>query len=133
MTRYLLDTNHLSPLVTTGHPIRHAVLERAAAGDVFAIPAPVLSEFLFGIGLLPRARENQATWRDLADSFTYYRIDRHDAEAAAELRLRLRALGRQLALVDALVAVVALRHGLTLLTTDGDFEAIPGLERENWR
>ena len=35
---------------------------------------------------------------------SYYTVDRQDAEAAAELRLRLRRSGRQLALVDALVA-----------------------------
>ena len=69
MTRYLLDTNHLSPLVTPGHPVRALVLERAAAGDSFTIPAPVLSEFLYGMALLPRRDENQALWRELADNF----------------------------------------------------------------
>ncbi|CUS04416.2 Ribonuclease VapC [Candidatus Promineifilum breve] len=132
MTRYLLDINHLSPLVTVGHSLRQTVLERIAAGDNFAIPAPVLSEFLFGIGLLARAAENQAAWQELAGAFGYYHIDRQDAEAAAELRLRLRRAGRQLALIDALVAVVALRQGLTLLTTDGDFDAVPGLDRQSW-
>lgn len=133
MTRYLLDTNHLSPLVTAGHPVRNVILERVAAGDSFAIPVPVLSEFLFGIGLLPRRQENQDAWQALASEFGFYHVDRQDAEAAAELRLRLRQVGRQLALVDALVAVVALRYDLTLLTTDGDFDAVPGLEHENWR
>lgn len=133
MTRYLLDTNHLSPLVTAGHPIRQMVLERMAAGDDFAIATPVLSEFLFGIGLLPRGRENQAVWMELAGAFGYYAIDRQDAEVAAELRLRLRRSGRPLALVDALVAALALRHNLTLLTTDGDFDAVPTLHRQNWR
>lgn len=132
MNRYLLDTNHLSPLVTAGHPVRALIMARTAAGDSFAIPTPVLSEFLYGVGLLPRRDENQALWGQLADNFGYYHVDRHDAEAAAELRLRLRAAGRQLALVDALVAVVALRHGLTLLTTDADFAAVPGLPQENW-
>ncbi len=133
MTRYLLDTNHLSSLVTAGHPIQQMVLERMAAGDNFAIPTPVLSEFLFGIRLLPRGRENQDRWAKLADKFGYYAIDRQDAEAAAELRLRLRRNGRQLALVDALVAALALRHDLTLMTTDGDFDAVPTLHRQNWR
>ena len=133
MTRYLLDTNHLSPLVTAGHPIRQIVLERMAAGDDFAIPTPVLSEFLFGIGLLPRGRENQAVWAELAGEFGYYTVDRQDAAAAAELRLHLRRSGRQLALVDALVATLALRHDLTLLTTDADFAAVPTLHRQNWR
>ena len=133
MTRFLLDTNHLSPLVTAGHPIQQMVLERMVAGDDFAIPTPVLSEFLFGIGLLPRGRENQDLWTKLAGKFGYYAIDRQDAEAAAELRLRLRRIGRQLALFDALVAALALRHDLTLLTTDGDFDAVPTLHRQNWR
>ena len=132
MTRYLLDTNHLSPVVTVGHPVRQAILERLAAGDSFAIPTPVLSEFLFGIRLLPRATENQAAWQEIGNVFGYYHVDRQDAEAAAELRLRLRRVGRQLALVDALVAVVALRQRLTLLTTDADFDAVPGLDRQSW-
>ena len=33
---------------------------------------------------------------------------------------------------DALIAAVALRRDLTLLTTDGDFAAVPGLLCENW-
>lgn len=132
MTRYLLDTNHLSPLIMPGHPVRALVLERATAGDSFAIPAPVLCEFLYGIRLLPRSAENETAWLGLADTFGYYGVDRRDAEAAAELRLRLRKVGQQLALVDALIAIVALRHGLTLLTTDADFAAIPDLQKENW-
>jgi tRNA(fMet)-specific endonuclease VapC len=132
LTRYLLDTNHLSPLIAADHPVRALVLERASAGDSFAIATPVLSEFLFGLGQTARREENQSAWSQLAAHFGYYHIDRQDAEAAAELRLRLRAVGRQLALVDALVAVIALRHGLILLTTDSDFAPIPGLSQENW-
>jgi tRNA(fMet)-specific endonuclease VapC len=51
---------------------------------------------------------------------------------AAALQSSLRRAGRQLATVDALLAAVALRHGLTLLTTDGDFDAVPNLRLENW-
>ncbi|RIK38099.1 MAG: hypothetical protein DCC55_22160 [Chloroflexi bacterium] len=34
--------------------------------------------------------------------------------------------------VDALIAALALRYELTLLTTDKDFWAVPGLRMENW-
>lgn len=34
--------------------------------------------------------------------------------------------------VDALIAVVALRYNLTLLTSDQDFTAIASLPQENW-
>jgi tRNA(fMet)-specific endonuclease VapC len=133
MTRFLLDTNHLSPLVTLSHPLRQRIQEQINAGDSFAIAAPALAEFLFGIGTLPRARQNQELWRDMADSFTYYNVERQDAEEAAELRLNLRRIGHQLAAFDALIAVVALRNDLTLLTNDGDFAAIPEIKLENWR
>lgn len=56
-------------------------------------------------------------------------IDRADAEQAADLQLQLRCQGWQLATVDALIAVVALR---SLLTADKDFVANPALKQENW-
>ncbi len=65
MAAYLLDTNHASPLVTRGHPLRQRVRDRAAAGDTFAICVPVLTETLFGISLLPRALQNRTEWARL--------------------------------------------------------------------
>ena len=38
-----------------------------------------------------------------------------------------RRQGWQLATIDALIAAIALRYNLILLTTDQDFRAIPGL------
>ncbi|MCB0189396.1 MAG: PIN domain-containing protein, partial [Caldilineaceae bacterium] len=51
---------------------------------------------------------------------------------AVDLQLSLRKSGWQLASFDALIAAVALRHKLTLLTTDRDFQAVDGLLTENW-
>ena len=55
-----------------------------------------------------------------------------DAEFAAQLQISLRKRGWQLETVDALIATIALRYDLTLLTTDRDFEAIPDLQQANW-
>ena len=132
MARYLVDTNHLSPLVTYGHPLRERVLIQLNQGNEFAIPAPVLTEFLFGILLVPRAKANQMEWERLRDAFGYYAIGREEAEEAAALQIALRLQGRQLATVDALIATLAVRNGLILLTTDRDFEPIRQLQRENW-
>jgi hypothetical protein len=62
---YLLDTNHASPLVTLGHPLRQRVLERLEAGDTFAVCVPVVAETVSGIGILPRAAQNRAEWARL--------------------------------------------------------------------
>lgn len=132
MADYLLDSNHISPLITPGHALRQRILERHEAGDTFAIAAPALTEVLFGIRLLPRAQAALLEWNELRAKFNYYSINRLDAEHAAALQVALRRQGWQLATVDALIAAVALRHNLILLTTDQDFAAIPGLRQQNW-
>lgn len=132
MTTYLLDTNHASPLVTPLHPLRLRVLQQLDAGDHFAICVPVLTETLFGIGILPRAAQNRAEWAQLQPRLPCYIPDETDAELAADLQIALRRQGKQLATVDALIAVITLRYDLILLTTDGDFRAVPNLQHENW-
>jgi predicted nucleic acid-binding protein len=132
MARYLLDTNHLSPLISVGHPLRQRVLVQLRQGDDFALPVPALTELLYGIHLTPRAVQNLAEWQRLRHSLGVYPINQYEAEQAAELQISLRRRGWQLATVDALIAAVALHHNLVLLTTDGDFAAVPGLEYENW-
>jgi len=133
MKPYLLDTNHLSPLVTIGHPFRQIILTHLQAGDTFAIAAPALNEFLFGIGVLPRAKQNFIEWETLKPYFYIYSVDQVDAEQSAKLRLVLREQGWQLGIIDSLIAVVALRNDLILLTTDQDFLGVPNLKQKNWR
>ena len=132
MAGYLLDTNHLSPMVTLTHPLRKQILERVHQGDKFSIPIPALSEMLYGIQTIARAKQNIAEWKTISILFDYYPIDRTDAEKAATLRVNLRRQGKQLAIIDSLIAAVALRNRLILLTTDKDFNAISDLVKENW-
>ena len=132
MANYLLDTNHASPLVTLSHPLRQRILYRLNDGDNFATCVPVITETLFGIALLPRATRNLAEWKRLKSLLPCYIPDETDPEFAAELQISLRSRGRQLETVDALIASVALRYDLTLLTTDQDFQAIPNLSQANW-
>jgi predicted nucleic acid-binding protein len=130
---FLLDTNHISPLVTIGHPLRKIILDHLKTGTQFSIAAPALNEFLFGISTLPRARQNLTEWERLKQDFNIYSIDQTDAELSAKLRISLRQKGWQLGIIDSLIAVVALRYDLTILTTDKDFSRIPHLKQENWR
>lgn len=101
-------------------------------GDRFAIGVPALVELLYGIQVIPRSRQNVVEWEQLRSIFLFYHIDQTDAEQAATLQVTLRQRGHQLQTVDALIAAVALRYGLTLLTTDRDFLAVTGLVQENW-
>lgn len=132
MARYLLDSNHASPLVTLHHPLRKKVLAGWAAGDEFSLCVPVLAETLFGTSVLPRAVANRAEWQQLRQRLTCYQLEEKDAEYAVDLQLSLRAKGRQLEMADALIAAIAIRYDLILLTEDKDFRPITQLEQENW-
>lgn len=90
MADYLLDTNHASPLVTLSHPLRERVLLRLDAGDTFMLCVPVITETLFGIGLLPRATQNLAEWQQFRRQLPCILPDETDAEFAAELQISLR-------------------------------------------
>src|SRR2546422_11722438 len=68
MENYLLDTNHAAAWLRLGHPLRQRVLLRLQAGDTFAITVPVITETLYGIGLLPRGTQNLAEWARLRPS-----------------------------------------------------------------
>jgi tRNA(fMet)-specific endonuclease VapC len=118
--------------MTPGHPLRKRVLAHMQRDDTFCVPVPALTELLYGIQLLPRATANLVEWQRLRSAFIYYQLEQVDAEKAANLEVILRKRGRQLATVDAFIAVIALRYGLTLLTTDYDFDAIEQIKCENW-
>ena len=133
MTAYLLDTNHLSPFVTLEHPLRIRILEQLENGDSFSTCTPIVTELLFGIGTLPRAKITFAEWQRLRPFLFYYTIEERDAELVAELQISLRKRGRQLETADAMIAAIALRNELTILTTDNDFKSVPGLLTKNWR
>lgn len=119
-------------MVTADHQLRLQVFERRKHGDRFSVAAPSLTEVLYGISLLPRAQANLTEWARVKSSFNYYTIDTVVAEEAAALQVKLRRQGWQLGTVDALIAAVALRYDLILLTTDKDFRGIGDLKQENW-
>jgi len=117
---YLLDSNHASTLVTQGHIVRKRIIARITAGGIFCVILPVVTEVVFGFSTLPRAIQNMQEWATIRPSLLLVDVDEEDAFNAAMLQVALRRRGRQLATVDALIAIAALRYGLTLLTTDKD-------------
>jgi len=132
MTSYLLDTNHASPLVTPGHPLRDRVLNELQVGSSSLIAVPALAELWFGLLASRRMLRNLAEWQLLEPKIDCLSIEEMDGKTAASLQKLLRNIGRDLKTPDALIAAVALRYDFVLLTTDLDFSPIPGIKLENW-
>ena len=96
-----------------------AALRSALEGgeEIVVTTGLVLQELLQGF-TGPRAR------RDIVERFAALPMvspDREDHIDAAALRNACRRSGVQLGTIDALLAQLCIRHGLTMLTADNDF------------
>lgn len=129
MRRYLLDT---APLAALLHARPAAVnlltplLQRHEAATSILAYAEVI-EYIKGLADYARYR---AALRMLLGEVYPYFVTYPIVERYAEIRRNLRSpygpglIGD----MDTLIAATALEHNLTVITTDGDFERVPGLK-----
>jgi hypothetical protein len=97
------------------------VLIRAIeSGETLLTTGLALQELLQGF-LGPKSRDQIL---DRFSSVPLLAPDRDDHVRAAELRNRCRRNGVQVGTIDALLAQLCIRHDLTMLTTDKDFNRI---------
>jgi tRNA(fMet)-specific endonuclease VapC len=132
VTAYLLDTNHLGAALDNESRVYERILAARRQGSRVGTCAPVLCELAVGIEQTARRETN---WRSLGVFLRQIRIWPIDAVTAriyGEIYNDLRSRGRVLSQVDMMVAALAKRMKLTVLTTDGDFEAVPDVRVENW-
>ncbi len=90
------------------------------SGDTLLTTGLVLQELLQGFAG-PKARAQ------ILDRFSAVPLvvpDREDHIRAAELRNLCRRAGVQVGTIDAFLAQLCIRHGLTMLSTDNDFNRI---------
>jgi tRNA(fMet)-specific endonuclease VapC len=132
MNRYLLDTNHLSAYLDRRPNIEHRIDTALRSGDRFGICLPVLCEYRTGIRLGQRFKRNLGRLHAALAVLRLWPADEETAAEFADLFRELQSEGRMLSQFDLLIAAVARRHRLTLLTADNDFQPVRGLNMENW-
>lgn len=132
MTKYLLDTNHLSAYLAR-HPTLEARIDSAMrAGDRFGLCLPVLFEYRGGIRL---GRYYQRNLSRLRASLTLFRLWPMDVDTSgefADLFRECREQGRVMSQFDMTIAAVARQQDLVLLSADQDFKGVARLKWENW-
>lgn len=133
MSRFLLDTNAVMDCIFKRRCVDERVLAARLAGHKIGTGLPVVAEMLGGI-------ENSAT-RDanlviVNRNLSLFRLWPFTLEAAREygrLYAVLRRSGRTIQPVDLMVAAIALTlGGCTVVTSDSDLSAVPGLNVVNW-
>ncbi|MEP7364284.1 MAG: type II toxin-antitoxin system VapC family toxin [Acidobacteriota bacterium] len=126
--RFLLDTNIIIDLLAGAQAV-HSHLEEAV--EVF-LPAIALGELFFGAAKSGRPAENLAKIERFASGRAIVPCDLDVAREYGRVKQRLKEQGRPIPENDIWIAATAIRHEMTLVTRDGHFNAVDGLQLANW-
>jgi tRNA(fMet)-specific endonuclease VapC len=124
----ILDTNALSAWAD-GDPAMEPLLRTASR---LVIPVVVIGEFEFGIRQ-SRHASRYAEWLAVnLDTVEVARIDRAIAAVYGAVRLELKRAGTPIPINDTWIAAVARHERLPIISRDGHFDAVRGVERVSW-
>lgn len=133
MKRFLLDTGIAGDYINGRNQVRQRAKDEIARGSRVGICVPVLAELYYGAEW---SRDPRRTMRLLLRALPTWRVWPLTNGAAAEygrLRAELDRIGRPMQQIDVLIAAVAFALGnCTVVTSDSDLSAVPGLVVENW-
>jgi tRNA(fMet)-specific endonuclease VapC len=132
---YLLDTNACIVLINNTSPSVRARLQKALAQDEKVLVSSVVAfELWYGVAKSARPEANARLVETFfAGPMSLLAFEPEDAKVAGRVRASLEAVGKPIGAYDLLIAAQALRHQLTLITTNGrEFSRVKGLEWEDW-
>jgi tRNA(fMet)-specific endonuclease VapC len=133
MKRFLFDSGIASDYMNR----RGGVFERAKAevarGNKIGIGTPVLGELVCGVELSTTRERNRYLLRRHLANWVLWSFDDKAAEDFGRLRAELRRLGRLMQVPDMQIAAIAKTlPNCTVVSSDSDLLAVPGLSVENW-
>lgn len=133
MRRYLLDTNTASQLIEKRGRVPERVREARRAGDRIGMGIPVLAELYYGVEFSATRDRNLQRLRHALGELIIWPFEERAAAEFGRLRAELRRGGRPMQVIDIMIAAIAFSLGnCTVVSSDSDLFAIPGLTVENW-
>lgn len=125
---YLLDTNIVIAI------LRDKPLLSPLPSDLarVAISVVVLGELTYGAFKSQRRDDELAALHAFIATMQVHASTPMTSGRFAELKHYLAVIGNPLPENDVWIAATALEHGLTLVTRDAHFDAIPHLTKERW-
>lgn len=131
--RYLLDSNALTALINKREPVTQRAREARGRGCRVGTCEPVVAEMLSGIEGSTSRETNLIRLNRGLKRLACWPLDRRASEAYGRLAADLRRRGRPMQVVDMMLGAIAISLGnCTVVTTDSDLSAVPGLSVENW-
>jgi tRNA(fMet)-specific endonuclease VapC len=131
MTRYLLDTNIASCIITGNSPAVDRRLGRVAMADL-AISAVTEGELRFGAARLPHATRLHNLIEDFFLRVAILPWDSNAAQQYGQLRATLEREGQPMGNLDVMIGAHALALDAILVTDDRAFARIKKLKIEDW-
>ncbi len=133
MRRYILDTNAVNALINHLHGVDLRAQRARRSGAKVGTCGPVVGEFFYGLELSSSRDDNMKRATVGVRKLTLWPFDLAAGVEFGRLRAELRRIGRAMQIVDMQLAATALTMGnCTVITTDTDLSAVPGLCVENW-
>ena len=130
MSSFALDTNHVSAIFKQDQRIISRI-ERTTQLELGST-MPSVGEMWFMVLNSDRIRANTARFESILQSFRIWDYDVAAANEFGRIKAELRRMGRPISDVDVQIAAIARLNGLTLLTSDKHFNAVPNLAAEDW-
>jgi tRNA(fMet)-specific endonuclease VapC len=130
--RCLLDTNHMSMAMSRVSHLRDRLQQAHRKGIILGTCVPVLCEIEAGIHQAPDPPSRRRALNRLLEFIRIGPIDPPVAEFYGEVFNDMKRQGKTLSQVDLLIAGLSKQMKAVLLTSDKDFDALPGLQIENW-
>ena len=133
MKRYLLDTGIAQDFINARRGVRNQIDERRHNGCRIGICVPVLGELWSGIEGSASRERNMHLLRHALSRLVLWPYSSDAAEEFGRLFAELRRIGRAMQQIDIQIAAIALSLGnCTVVSSDSDLAAVPGLAVENW-
>jgi tRNA(fMet)-specific endonuclease VapC len=131
--RYILDSNAVSDLTHDRRGVWQKALLAKARGAKLGTCPPVIGELLAGIEGSQSKERNLSEIKLSLRGLTIWPYHTAEAFRFGQLHAQLKRIGRPMQVVDMQLASVAFVLGqCTVVSSDTDLLAIPGLQVEDW-
>jgi tRNA(fMet)-specific endonuclease VapC len=131
--RYLLDTGIAQDFIHRRHGVPDRADRERHRGHRIGICVPALGELWSGVEGSATRERNAQRLRHALSRLVIWPYTTDAAEEFGRIFAELRRLGRPMQQVDIMVAAIARTLGdCTVVSSDGDLSAVPGLAVENW-